>query len=454
LGIINVRKMEFLTFSPENHCFSEFLDGSDGDEEEILVCGEDLELNPFDGLPYSSRYYRLMKEREELPIWKEKCTFMESLLHNQIVIVSGDAKTGKSSQIPQWCAEHCLAVRPRRAVVCTQVLRPAAVGLALRVADQMDVNLGHEVGYAVPFESCCSPETILRYCTDEVLQREMMSTPLLPAYGVIVLDDVHERTVATEALLGLLKDVLAARAELRLVLLTAPHMWRTLRGHCDRAPLIRVRGTHRAQAVYSCSTHSEPFLAALRLLLELHHTRESGDIVVFLACEQDIEKADQMIRQEQSNLNPDLGELIPIPLYPTRQDLTPKPPREKQKSCKKYRRKVLLTTSSGEPLVWTKNVTFVIDVGVGSRKVYNPRIRADSVLTQPISQSRAEMHKQILGMAPSGKLFCLYPEEFLSKEMKAETPAKVQESKLTSMVLFLKRMDIAGFAHCDFISSP
>lgn len=91
--------MEFLNISPEIHCFSELLDCSDGDEEEILVCGEDLELNPFDGLPYSSRYYKLMKEREELPVWKEKYTFMESLLHNQIVIVSGEAKTGKSSQV-------------------------------------------------------------------------------------------------------------------------------------------------------------------------------------------------------------------------------------------------------------------------------------------------------------------------------------------------------------------
>lgn len=98
LGIIYVRKMEFLTSSPEIHHFSELLDCSDGDEEEILICG-DLELNPFDGLPYSSRYYKLMKEREELPVWKEKCTFMESLLHNQIVILSGDAKTGKSSQV-------------------------------------------------------------------------------------------------------------------------------------------------------------------------------------------------------------------------------------------------------------------------------------------------------------------------------------------------------------------
>ncbi|XP_064287633.1 putative pre-mRNA-splicing factor ATP-dependent RNA helicase DHX32 [Passer domesticus] len=446
--------MEFLTFSPENHCFSELLDGSDGDEEEILVCGEDLELNPFDGLPYSSRYYRLMKEREELPIWQEKRTFMESLLHNQIVIVSGDAKTGKSSQVPQWCAEHCLAPRARGAVVCTQVLRQAAVALALRAADQMDLSVGHEVGYCVPFESCCTPDTILRYCTDEMLQREMMSTPLLNSYSVIVLDDVHERTVATDALLGLLKEVLAARAELRLVLLTAPHMCRTLQGFCGDVPVLRVRGRHRAQAVFSCSAHGEPFLPALRLLLEIHHTREKGHIVVFLASEQEIEKAYQMIRQEQPNLNPDLGELIPIPLYPTKPDLTPKLIQNKQKCYQKYRRKVLLTTSSGEPLIWTKNVAFVIDVGVERRKVYNPRIRADSVLTQPISQSQAEMHKQILGMSPSGKIFCLYPEEFTYKEMKPEIPAKVQESKLTSLVLFLKRMDIAGFAHCDFISSP
>ncbi|XP_010159931.1 PREDICTED: putative pre-mRNA-splicing factor ATP-dependent RNA helicase DHX32 [Eurypyga helias] len=447
--------MEFLTSSPEIQCFSELLDCSDGDEEEILVCGEDLELNPFDGLPYSSRYYKLMKEREELPIWKEKYTFMESLLHNQIVIVSGDAKTGKSSQIPQWCAEHCLSVHYQHGVVvCTQVHKQTAVWLALRVADEMDVNIGHEVGYFVPFESCCTTETILRYCTDDMLQREMMSTPLLNYYGVIILDDVHERTVATDALLGLLKDVLVSRPELRLVILTAPHMSSTLQDYYGSSPFIRVESKHRAEVVYSCSVQEDHFLSALRLLFEIHHTKEKGDIVIFLACEQEIEKAYQMIRQEQPHLNPDLGELIPVPLYPTKQDLIPKPNQDKQKFCKKHRRKVLLTTSFGGSLIWIKNVTFVIDVGVERRKVYNPRIRADSVITQPISKSQAEMHKQILGMSSSGKLFCLYPEEFTYKEMKPHPPAKIQESNLTSMVLFLKRMDIAGLGHCDFISRP
>ncbi|NWI65662.1 DHX15 helicase, partial [Todus mexicanus] len=455
LGIIYVGKMEVLTFSPEIHCFSELLDGSDGDEEEILACGEDLELNPFDGLPYSSRYYKLMKEREELPVWKEKGTFMESLLHNQIVIVSGDAKTGKSSQIPQWCAEYCLSVRYQHGVVvCTQVHKQTAVWLALRVADEMDVNIGHEVGYFVPFESCCATETILRYCTDDMLQREMMSMPLLNSYGVIVLDDIHERSVATDALLGLLKDVLLSRPELRLVILTAPHMSSKLQNYYGSVPCIRVETKHCVEVVYSCSVQKDHFLSALRLLFEIHHSQEKGDVVIFLACEQEIEKAYQMIRQEQSNLNPDLGELIPIPLYPTKQDLIPKPNQDKQKCCQKYRRKVLLTTSFGEPLIWIKNVTFVIDVGIERRKVYNPRIRADSVITQPISKSQAEMHKQILGMSSSGKLFCLYPEEFTYKEMKLHPPAKIQESNLTSMVLFLKRMDIAGFGHCDFITRP
>ncbi|XP_009905452.2 putative pre-mRNA-splicing factor ATP-dependent RNA helicase DHX32 [Dryobates pubescens] len=447
--------MEVLTFSPEIHCFSELLDGSDGDEEEILVCGEDLELNPFDGLPYSSRYYKLMKEREELPVWKEKYAFMESLLHNQIVIVSGDAKTGKSSQVPQWCAEYCLSMHYQHGVVvCTQVHKQTAVWLALRVADEMDVNVGHEVGYSIPFESCCTTETILRYCTDDMLQREMMSAPLLTYYGVVILDDVHERTTATDALLGLLKNVLILRPELRLVILTAPHMLGKLLNYYGSIPFIRVENKHRAEVVYSCSIQNNHFLSALRLLFEIHHTKEKGNIVIFLACEQDIEKAYQMIRQEQSNLNPDLGELIPVPLYPTKQELIPKANQDKQKCCQKYRRKVLLTTSSGESLIWIKNVTFVIDVGVERRKVYNPRIRADSVITQPISKSQAEMHKQILGVSSSGKLFCLYPEEFTHKEMKEHLPAKIQESNLTSMVLFLKRMDIAGFGPCDFITRP
>lgn len=114
----------------------------------------------------------------------------------------------------------------------------------------------------------------------------MMSAPLLNSYGVIILDDVHERTVPTDVLLGILKDVLISRPELRLVILTAPHMSIKLQNYCGSVPFIRVESKHHAEVVYSCSIQENHFLSALRLLFEIHHSKEKGDIVIFLACEQ------------------------------------------------------------------------------------------------------------------------------------------------------------------------
>ncbi|TMS22018.1 Disintegrin and metalloproteinase domain-containing protein 12 [Larimichthys crocea] len=171
--------------------------------EDSFGFGDDLELNQFDGLPFSSRYYKLLKERKTLPVWKVRCEFEDALVNNQLLIVSGTAKTGRSTQIPQWCAEFCLSAQYQHGmVVCTQTNRQQAVDLALRVADEMDVNIGHEVGYTIPLETCCSSETVLRYCTDDMLLREMMSDPFLEHYGVIIIDQAHERTVSTGHITG------------------------------------------------------------------------------------------------------------------------------------------------------------------------------------------------------------------------------------------------------------
>nr|XP_034994427.1 putative pre-mRNA-splicing factor ATP-dependent RNA helicase DHX32 [Zootoca vivipara] len=422
------------------------------EEERMERYAADLEMNPFDGLPFSSRYYKLLKEREELPVWQVKYAFMESLHHHQIVIVSGDAKTGKSSQVPQWCAEYSLSTHFQHGtIVCTQTHKHTAVWLALQVADEMDVDIGHEVGYVAPRESCCNSETILRYSTDDMLQREMMSNPFLSNYGIIILDDVHERTLPTDVLLGLLKDVVILRPELKLIVITSTQMCSKLQTYYGSTSLIRVKSRYQVEVVYTCCIQKDNFSSALRLLFEIHKSKERGDIVLFLACEQEIGKAYKIIQQEGPNLNPELGELVPVLLYPSERERILKP--NEEGPCKNYRRRVLLTTSFGGSLVWIKTVAFVIDVGIEKRKVYNPRIRTDSVVIQPISKSQAEMRRQILGMS-SGKCFCLYPEEFTDNEVKLLPPAKIQESNLTSMVLFLKRMDIAGLGHCDFMDRP
>eukprot|EP00079_Xenopus_tropicalis_P037545 XP_017951316.1 PREDICTED: putative pre-mRNA-splicing factor ATP-dependent RNA helicase DHX32 [Xenopus tropicalis] len=436
--------------SEEKSCCLDVTDSSDVEGDEL----NDLELNPFDGLPYSSRFYKLLKEREDLPIWKAKYDFLERLSNSQVVVVSAGPKSGKSSQIPQWCAEYCLAGHYQHgAVVCTQAHKQTAVWLAMRVADEMDVNIGHEVGYIVPFENCCTSETILRYCTDEMLLREMMSSPLLSSYGVVIIDDVYERSVSTDVLLSCLKVIAVSRPELKVVIITCPALSGTLVSYYGNAPLVETENMHSVESVYTTSIPRDYFHSTLRLLFEIHHTKEQGDIVVFLACEEEIKRAYEHIKQEALHMNPELGELVPIALYPNQSISDYIPYEELDDNSKSPKRKVVLTTSLGESLIWMKNILFVIDVGIERRKVYNTRIRAESHVTQPISKVRAEMRKHILSSYSKGKLFCLYPEDF-AHEMKPFLTAKVEECNLISMVLFLKRMDIAGLAHCDFINRP
>ncbi|TSL04202.1 ATP-dependent RNA helicase DQX1 [Bagarius yarrelli] len=399
-----------------NRRSSGFSDGESVGSDADFGFGDDLELNQFDGLPYSSRYYKLLKNRHRLPIWEWRQNFMSILETNQLVIISGTTKSGKSTQVPQWCAEFCLSAQYQHGVVvCSQIQRQQAVDLALHVADEMDVNIGHEVGYSIPLENCCSTDTVLRYCTDDVLLRELMSDPLLEHYGVVVIDQSHERTVSTDLLIALLKEVLLQRSELRVVLLSVTPASHTFLAHFSGAVHLQVKAPCSPEVLYSSRSGTENFSAALRLVLEVHRTKEPGDIAVFLASEQEVDCACSLLAKEASRLNSHLGELVPVAVCPGHAGICP-PITQHQKR---------------------------------GRRVYNPRLRASSEVIKPISRCRAEIRKQLVGSA--GKCFCLYPEKTV---LCSEIPARISESNITSAVLFLKRMELAGIRHCDFINRP
>uniref|UniRef100_A0A8C1KGR2 DEAH (Asp-Glu-Ala-His) box polypeptide 32b n=1 Tax=Cyprinus carpio TaxID=7962 RepID=A0A8C1KGR2_CYPCA len=313
---------------------------------------DQLDLNQLDGLPFSSRYYKLLRERKGLPVWGAKCEFMDSLMSSQIVIVTGTAKTGQSTQIPQWCAEFCLSAQYSE-----------------------------------------------RYCTDDVLLREMMSDPLLEQCGVVVIDQAQEHTVSTDLLLGLLKDVLLTRPELRLVILSAPHSTEKLLRRYGSVPQICLEGPRTCEVVYGSGRRGvkDYLCSALRLALEIHQNQNHGDIVTFLATEQEIECAHAILRRKGASLALSHGKLVPVSLCPgdSLSVLS-----EGSKS-----RRVFLTCSPSEDLFWAvHSIRFVIDAGVQKRYVYNPRIRANSIVIRPISKSQAESQKQLAG--PTGKCFC------------------------------------------------
>jgi ATP-dependent RNA helicase DHX8/PRP22 len=162
----------------------------------------------------------IQEQRQSLPIYKLRepllkaieevcalwiwCSSLLTCLQHQILVVVGDTGSGKTTQMVQYLAESGYAERGR--IGCTQPRRVAAMSVAKRVAEEVGCRLGQEVGYTIRFEDCTSPETRIKYLTDGMLQRECLMDPLCTAYSVIMLDEAHQRTIATDVLFGLLKS--------------------------------------------------------------------------------------------------------------------------------------------------------------------------------------------------------------------------------------------------------
>ena len=162
----------------------------------------------------------IAQQRKLLPIFTGRDRFITEARQNDALVLIGETGSGKTTQIPQWCVDFARKMGTK-SVACTQPRRVAAMSVAQRVSEEMDVSLGQEVGYSIRFEDCSGPKTLLKYMTDGMLLREAMSEPMLDNYQVILLDEAHERTLATDILMGVLKTVVQHRPDLKLVIMSA-----------------------------------------------------------------------------------------------------------------------------------------------------------------------------------------------------------------------------------------
>jgi pre-mRNA-splicing factor ATP-dependent RNA helicase DHX15/PRP43 len=158
--------------------------------------------------PLSKRYLDILQGRKKLPIYKQRQEFLDLIHDNRVLILVGETGSGKTTQIPQFMLLDTMPHLNGKMIACTQPRRVAAMSVAQRVSDEMDVKISEEVGYSIRFENVTSDKTALKYMTDGMLLREAMSDPDLNRYSCIILDEAHDRTLATDILMGLLKDVI------------------------------------------------------------------------------------------------------------------------------------------------------------------------------------------------------------------------------------------------------
>ncbi|KAK6639603.1 Pre-mRNA-splicing factor ATP-dependent RNA helicase dhx15 [Polyplax serrata] len=417
-----------------------------------------LSINPYTKLPHTPRYHELYRKRITLPVFEYREEFMNLLATNQCIVLVGETGSGKTTQIPQWCVEYSRTCGTK-AVACTQPRRVAAMSVAQRVSEEMDVCLGHEVGYSIRFEDCSSSKTMLKYMTDGMLLREGMSDPMLEAYQVILLDEAHERTLATDILMGVLKEVIKQRADLKLVIMSATLDAGKFQQYFDNAPLMNVPGrTHPVEIFYTPEPEKDYLEAAIRTVIQIHMCEEiSGDILLFLTGQEEIEDACKKIKREIETIGPEIGEMKCIPLYSTlppnlQQRIFESAPPNKPNGS--IGRKVVVSTNIAETSLTIDGVVFVIDPGFAKQKVYNPRIRVESLLVSPISKASAQQRAGRAGRTRPGKCFRLYTENAYKQEMQDNTYPEILRSNLGSVVLQLKKLGIDDLVHFDFMDPP
>ncbi|RIA04631.1 hypothetical protein BRARA_K01116 [Brassica rapa] len=414
-------------------------------------------------------YANIEKQRQRLPVYKYRTEILYLVENHATTIIVGETGSGKTTQIPQYLKEAGWA-EGGRVIACTQPRRLAVQSVSARVADEIGVKLGDEVGYTIRFEDhTTSGVTSVKFLTDGVLIREMMEDPLLTKYSVIMVDEAHERSISTDILLGLLKKIQRRRPELRLIISSATIEAKAMFNFFNtskkrQAPEGSAQGPNLEPAIlsvegrgFSVKIHyveepvSDYIRSVVSTILLINEREPPGDVLVFLTGQDDIETTIKLLAEEAHSNQKNSSGLLPLPLYSglsrTEQELifTPTP---------RGKRKVILSTNIAETSLTLEGVVYVIDSGFSKQKFYNPISDIESLVVAPISKASARQRSGRAGRVRPGKCYRLYTEDYFLKEMPGEGIPEMQRSNLVSTVIQLKALGIDNILGFDWPSPP
>lgn len=421
--------------------------GGDDEQKGGSKFAEHLKKN--EGQSAFSRSKTLREQREYLPAFAVREELLRVIRDNQVIVVVGQTGSGKTTQLTQFLYEDGYAKNGM--IGCTQPRRVAAMSVAKRVSEEMEVKLGGLVGYAIRFEDCTSKETSIKYMTDGVLLRESLVEPDLDKYSCIIMDEAHERALNTDVLMGLIKKVLARRRDLKLIVTSATMNAERFSRFYGGAPEFFIPGrTFPVDIQYSRSPCEDYVDSAVKQVLAIHVSQGPGDILVFMTGQEDIECTCELIEERLKLLN-DPPKLSILPIYSQMPaDLQAKIFDRAAPGV----RKVIVATNIAETSLTVDGIMYVVDAGFSKLKVYNPRMGMDTLQITPISQANASQRAGRAGRTGPGKAFHLYTERAFRDEFYIQTIPEIQRTNLANTVLLLKSLGVRDLLDFDFMDPP
>lgn len=385
---------------------------------------------------------------QSLPIYSKQEEIIRTIKEKQVTVIAGATGSGKTTQLPKLCRK---AGRGKQGIIgITQPRRIAATSIAQRIAEESNTVLGSLAGYKIRFHEQLSQHTKIVVMTDGILLTEIQWDPYLSRYDTLIIDEVHERSLNIDFLMGYLKKILPQRPDLKIILSSATIDTALFSKAFDNAPVIEVSGRMYPVDVWyhpineqSGTSGSYTYVdGALDAIEELCTLEEQGDILVFMPSEQDI--VETVNRAKKLHLNDSLV----LPLYARLS-------RGHQNAIfqSTHKRKIVVATNIAETSLTVPGIRFVVDCGLARVKYYVPRLRTNRLPIEEISRASADQRKGRCGRVSHGLCIRLYSEEdYLSR--KEYTTAEIKRSNLAGVILQMLSLKLGEIETFSFIEPP
>ncbi len=384
----------------------------------------------------------------DLPITARKDEIVAAIRNNQVVVIAGETGSGKTTQIPKMCLEAGLGIGAM--IGCTQPRRVAALSISQRIAEELNVPWGREVGCKIRFDDRSGAHTYIKLMTDGILLAETQGDPTLADYSAIILDEAHERSLNIDFLLGYLKGLLVRRQDLKLIVTSATIDTQAFSRHFDNAPIIEVSGRlYPVEVVYQpLDADSEErgdisFVdAAVQAAERILYETTFGDLLIFMPGERDIRETSDQLEGRFS------GEAEVIPLFGRLSSGD-----QQRVFSKSPRRKIVIATNIAETSLTIPGIRYVIDAGLARISRYNPRTRTRRLPVEAVSQSSANQRKGRAGRVEAGVCIRLYSEEDFN-ERPPFTQPEIQRANLAEVILRMKAFGLGDIETFPFVQPP